>query len=270
MEDDGASASSPASLSQPASGFLSPPRSKERRNPSITPRKFRRFFTPRPRIVVGGQPSAARRALRDLAAPALNRARRRSNRAGGGGGGLGTPPLTSPMTPLLEVNGEENDEDDDDENDENDTGNPAARSRKRRKTSHHPTPPRTSSPTRGPPSSPTLGAESAGAPSGRRAVAMAAALLSPIQSMPRGTGGTAAEVDADDDDDDDASELELEPDAELGPRRVAPLATRGFAGQLLQRELGCMPRAGRQFMRYPVGGEFLVVVWHRALVCRRS
>jgi hypothetical protein len=46
-------------------------RGKERRNPSITPRKFQRFFTPRSRV--SSKPSAVRRALRDLTAPALNR-----------------------------------------------------------------------------------------------------------------------------------------------------------------------------------------------------
>lgn len=56
--------------------LLSPPRrpvsrGKERRNPSITPRKFQRFFTPRSRI--SAQPTAARKALCDLTAPALNR-----------------------------------------------------------------------------------------------------------------------------------------------------------------------------------------------------
>lgn len=61
-----------------ASLFSSPPRApssrgneKERRNPSITPRKFRRFFTPRSRV--SSMPSAARKALCDLTAPALNR-----------------------------------------------------------------------------------------------------------------------------------------------------------------------------------------------------
>lgn len=54
----------------------SPPRAssthgKERRNPSITPRKFQRFFTPRSRV--SSKPSAARKALCDLTAPALNR-----------------------------------------------------------------------------------------------------------------------------------------------------------------------------------------------------
>lgn len=59
-----------------ASLLSSPPRApssrgKERRNPSITPRKFQRFFTPRSRV--SSRPSAVRKALYDLAAPALNR-----------------------------------------------------------------------------------------------------------------------------------------------------------------------------------------------------
>ncbi|KAK4034887.1 WD40-repeat-containing domain protein [Parachaetomium inaequale] len=70
--------SSPArrSATLNASLLSSPPRApstrgKERRNPSITPRKFQRFFTPRSRV--SSQPSAARKALCDLTAPALNR-----------------------------------------------------------------------------------------------------------------------------------------------------------------------------------------------------
>ncbi|KAK4449130.1 WD40-repeat-containing domain protein [Podospora aff. communis PSN243] len=63
-----------------------PSRGKERRNPSITPRKFQRFFTPRSRV--SSQPSAARRALRDLAGPALNRCQ--------------TP--SSPLKPISEEN----------------------------------------------------------------------------------------------------------------------------------------------------------------------
>ncbi|KAK4192892.1 WD40-repeat-containing domain protein [Podospora australis] len=53
----------------------SPPRApsslgKERRNPSITPRKFQRFFTPRSRV--SSKPSAARRALREITATDLS------------------------------------------------------------------------------------------------------------------------------------------------------------------------------------------------------
>lgn len=62
-------------------------RNKERRNPSITPRKFQRFFTPRSRV--SSKPSAARKALRDLAGPALNRCQ--------------TP--SSPLKPISEENG---------------------------------------------------------------------------------------------------------------------------------------------------------------------
>src|SRR3569833_486927 len=69
--------SSPLASSAPL--FSSPPRlpsssrnNKERRQPPITPRKFRRFFTPRSRV--SPRPSAARKALHDLTAHALNRA----------------------------------------------------------------------------------------------------------------------------------------------------------------------------------------------------
>ena len=44
---------------------------KERRNPSITPRKFRKFFTPR--SLESTPPSSARQALNDITAPSNNR-----------------------------------------------------------------------------------------------------------------------------------------------------------------------------------------------------
>ncbi|KAK4250238.1 WD40-repeat-containing domain protein [Corynascus novoguineensis] len=85
--------SSPArkSATLNASLLSSPPRApstrgKERRNPSITPRKFQRFFTPRSRV--SSKPSAARKALCDLTAPALNRCQ--------------TP--SSPLKPISEEN----------------------------------------------------------------------------------------------------------------------------------------------------------------------
>ncbi|KAK4127844.1 WD40 repeat-like protein [Parathielavia appendiculata] len=62
-------ASNASLLSSPPGASTS--RGKERRNPSITPRKFQRFFTPRSRV--SSKPSAARKALCDLTAPALNR-----------------------------------------------------------------------------------------------------------------------------------------------------------------------------------------------------
>jgi hypothetical protein len=75
--------------------LLSPPRhsnGKERKNPSITPRKFRRFFTPRPRVPShhrSAHISPARRALRALAAPEVN------NR-------YQTPAPSSPLKPPTE------------------------------------------------------------------------------------------------------------------------------------------------------------------------
>lgn len=44
---------------------------KERRNPSVTPRKFNRFFTPRSQA--SKNPSSARQALNDITAPSNNR-----------------------------------------------------------------------------------------------------------------------------------------------------------------------------------------------------
>lgn len=90
---------------------LPPSRGKERRNPSITPRKFRRFFTPRSRV--SSEPSAARRALRDLTAPALNRCQ--------------TP--SSPLKPISESNVFD---------DGVQAGQASGRRLKRRKTQHTP------------------------------------------------------------------------------------------------------------------------------------
>ncbi|CAK7211124.1 hypothetical protein SBRCBS47491_001012 [Sporothrix bragantina] len=87
---------------------------KERRQPSITPRKFRRFFTPRTRV--SANPSAARRALRDLTARALNRSQ---------------TPASSPLhfnsSPLVA----------DDNSHGGDDVLPSSRIVKRRKTGHH-------------------------------------------------------------------------------------------------------------------------------------
>ncbi|KAK5657314.1 hypothetical protein OQA88_3378 [Cercophora sp. LCS_1] len=91
----------------------SPPRvppsqsTKERRNPSVTPKRFGRFFTPRSRV--SSEPSAARKALHALAGPALNRC---------------PTPSSSPLKPITE---------------ENNSGFdfPPLRNPKRRKTTHH-------------------------------------------------------------------------------------------------------------------------------------
>lgn len=109
-------ASSPSLQEVPIStqeDHSSPPRSstnrrKEQRNPSVTPRKFRRFFTPRSHHGFGT--ISSRRALHQITAPALNRQVTQS----------------SPLRPFKSVNS----------NDESPTS--FIRDSKRRKTMHTP------------------------------------------------------------------------------------------------------------------------------------
>ncbi|RYP12044.1 hypothetical protein DL765_007504 [Monosporascus sp. GIB2] len=201
-----------ASASRDNSKLLSPPRvsnGKEKRNPSITPRKFRRFFTPRSRV--SSHVSPARKALQDLAGPALNQRYQ-------------TPAPSSPLKPL---SGEQFEDDYPDRHDD--------RSAKRRKVQHH-TP--ESSPCRPallsgldtPKSSPCNG------PMRKRV------LLSPIRSLNSSQELLESEEDGSDD------------DLITGPqpvKRITPLTGRGLAGQLMQRQSGSMPRAGRSYMSYP-------------------
>jgi len=80
--------SSPTPVEQAA--LLSPPRQrrcKERKDPSITPRKFERFFTPRSRVP--SHLSSARKALRDLGSSSLNQRYQ-------------TPAPSSPLRPFSE------------------------------------------------------------------------------------------------------------------------------------------------------------------------
>lgn len=51
--------------------------------------------------------------------------------------------------------------------------------------------------------------------------------------------------------DDDGSDDDLMNDYPQPARRITPLTSRGLAGQLLQRQTGGMPRAGRSYMAYP-------------------
>ncbi|KAI1214602.1 WD40 repeat-like protein [Annulohypoxylon truncatum] len=189
--------------------LLSPPRAnngKERRNPSITPRKFRRFFTPRSRVPTRISP--ARQALQDLAVPFV------SNR-------YQTPAPSSPLLPPTE----------DHQRDEN-IDHLDIRLPKRRKFQHTPD----SSPCR--PSlmpDPNNGRLSP-SPSTR------SALLSPIRSL------QAIEENIDSDQDESEDELPPQP---RPLRRLVPVTSRGFAGQLAQRQLGGMPRAGRSYMSFP-------------------
>ncbi|KAI1801394.1 WD40 repeat-like protein [Daldinia bambusicola] len=191
------------------SRLLSPPRvtnGKERRNPSITPRKFQRFFTPRSRVPTRISP--ARKALQDLAAPELNRYQ--------------TPAPSSPLRPYSE------DHILDENADAVDAPTP-----KRRKFNHTPDsspcrPPLTCQPNH-------VGSE---ALSNTRP-----ALLSPIRSI----RSSQEDIELDDD---DISEDEL-PSWPKPISRLVPLTSRGLAGQLAQRQLGGMPRAGRSFMSFP-------------------
>jgi len=199
----------------------SPPRlqlpSKERRKPSITPRKFERFFTPRSRVST--RPSAARKALRDMTAGALNRSRNA---------------FSSPLRAhgsAIEVNGSLTEE---------------KRPSKRRKLRQTPE----SSPIR--PScriTPT--------PLPLAQPALETGLLSPLDSVPAShrkqrpsilLDDEVLEADADEEDDELPSVLR-EP-----PPLIRTMEQRGFAGELAQRMLGNRPTVGRQLLSFPVAG----------------
>ncbi|KAI0810659.1 WD40-repeat-containing domain protein [Xylaria sp. FL0064] len=183
--------------------FLSPPRQrsgKERKDPSITPRKFKRFFTPRSSRVPS-QLSPARKALRDLGASTVNQRYQ-------------APALSSPLKPLFE-------EDLQDEESEP----PSCRLSKRRKIQHTPD----SSPIR--PSPVTV------------SHSFEAGLLSPIRSL-------ASSQEICEETDDDCSDDDVSTPSHP-PKRLLPLSNRGLAGQLAQRELGGLPRAGHAYMSYP-------------------
>ncbi|RWA14885.1 hypothetical protein EKO27_g180 [Xylaria grammica] len=197
-------------MSSPApnenSGLLSPPRQrngKERKDPSITPRKFKRFFTPRSRVP--SQLSPARKALRDLGASTINQRYQ-------------TPAPSSPLTPLFEEASREEEEE------EEESVLQTCRASKRRKIRHTPE----SSPIRPLP----LGSSRS----------FEAALLSPIRSLSSSQEICASENEYSDDD---------LPMPSCPPKRLLPLASRGLSGQLAQRELGGLPRAGHAYMSYP-------------------
>lgn len=193
-----------ARLHSPPRRIIADVNAKERRNPSITPRKFRRFFTPRPRVTshLGpGHISPARKALRELAGPRLN-------------GRLQTPAPSSPLGPPT---------DSPHIHDENPSGETWL---KRRKLHHTPD----LSPRR-----PLPLTTNTTQPSSPQSL-----LLSPIQSLH--SSQELPELDSEDED----------TFGQRPVRRLTPVPSRGFAGQLLQRELGSMPRAGRSYMTYPV------------------
>lgn len=188
---------------------------KESRKPSITPRKFQRFFTPRSRV--SSQPSASSRAMRDLTASALNRCQ-------------------TPSSPLKAIS--------EDRLCDDVAGPAAVRATKRRKMQHTPeTSPLRPASSHGATSSPPPLAEVSASPSRRRQ------LLSPIRSLPASQSSHDA---IDSDIDDIVSEDELPPLHVAPVSRTISLPSRGLAAQLVQRMTGALPRAGHQQMRCPV------------------
>lgn len=198
---------------------------KERRQPSITPRKFRRFFTPRSRV--SADPSAARRALRDLTARALNRNQTPSS----------SPlPISFNSSPLAAR----------DKSNRCPEALPSPRTTKRRKTGHQT--PETS------PLRPASIFHGAVTPEPVSKADMASMLLSPLASSP-----LPAIVDEPEsyEEEDELAMSDDEPELPFsGPsfKRTITLAEQSFSGQLLQRETGTMPRTGNMRVAQPVAG----------------
>lgn len=231
--NDGRLQSSPSTT-----GLSSPPRppparhAKQKRAPSITPRKFNAFFARRSTRLAphGASVNQSSLALGAITGSAINRRQRQIRDA----------PI--PMKPL----GGPNDGGVQDENehggggggDDDETETETPRQPKRRRTGHH-TPP-DSSPIKPPP----LFHSSPCAPDADPA-AVKSALLSPLQSLATSSQMTedVSDFECDNDDFDDSSE---EP-----PKRLKQLTHRGMGAQLFQRQLGGMPRAGRSYLSTP-------------------
>lgn len=243
-KDDGPAApvrSSPRIRPIADDAFPSPPRrqAKQKRAPSITPRKFNAFFARRSGRsgtlgALGTSINDSSRALGAITGSAVNRRQRRIK--------------DSPI-PLkaLGNHGQALDENGDDNGNGNGNETETPRQAKRRKTGHH-TPPE-SSPLKPPPlfqSSPCV-RDSTGDERPR------SALLSPLQSLPASSQVTEdisdfeCDHDRDEDDfDDDGFDDDPEP-----PQRLTQLTHRGMAGQLFQRQLGSMPRSGHSYLPTP-------------------
>ncbi|KAK4226896.1 WD40-repeat-containing domain protein [Podospora fimiseda] len=187
----------------------SPPRpqsSKERRNPSITPRKFRKFFTPRPRV--SSKPSAARKALHDITAP-------------------NSIVSQSPSSSLKPISEEQDLEEPELPGLEN-VNRPAKRRKiqqtPKKQSSHLPSPVNTS-------------------PALLPTPELRAGLSSPIHNL-RSRQAFKASVDIHDgmsEDEDEDSGLPL---SAPNHKKLVPIHQRGLAGQLLQRMTGSAPRGG--------------------------
>lgn len=222
------------SMSLSMSMSMSPPprSSKEKKPPSITPRKFNAFFARRAtRSTTIGDTT---RALGAITGSAINRRQRCLKDS--------PIPLKQPLGPSLRGAGGRHDNDNDNDND-------TPRQIKRRKTGHH-TPP-ASSPLKPPPlfhSSSPCARNIDDSEDGEDDNPPKPALLSPLQSLPASSQVTEdiSDFDCDHSDDDDDQDVPLQP-----PNRLTPLPHRGMAAQLLQRELGGMPRGGCSFLTTP-------------------
>ncbi|KAK3378408.1 WD40-repeat-containing domain protein [Podospora didyma] len=198
----------------------SPPRapssqSKERRNPSITPRKFQRFFTPRSRV--SSKPSAVRKALRDLTAPALNRCQ-------------------TPSSPLKAISEEFAPDD------ALPSLHDAHRRTKRRKMQH-------STPDRLPSS--YLPSPLNTSPALLPTPDLRPGLRSPIRSLQarRSVHDILDDESASEEEDDDNEALPVNPPTY---KRPVPLHRRGLGAQLVQRMTGTMSGAGDRRLPHPV------------------
>ncbi|KAH9904781.1 WD40-repeat-containing domain protein [Xylariomycetidae sp. FL2044] len=230
MDDDNTSTASSAPI-QPHS----PPRvasAKERRNPSVTPRKFKRFFTPRSRVPSTLSP--ARKALQHLGTAQLNRRYQ-------------TPPPSSPLKPLFEEG---------DHDPESPRSPQSMMSVKRRKMEHTPE----STPPSGYTSPLVFGADltkpftfNSDLPGFKKAE------LTPLgdleSSMPCSQNPSVS---------DEVLMYSSEDDTEMKflpihrpIKRLIPLATRGLASQTAEREFGGLPRAGVS-PRSCLGGDFRI------------
>jgi WD40 repeat protein len=228
--DDGRLQSSPTT-----NGPSSPPRppparhAKQKRAPSITPRKFNAFFARRSTRLApnGASVDQSSRALGAITGSAINRRQRQLKDAP-----IPMKPLASGIPTAGHVVQDENVGD---THDKMESETP--RQSKRRKTGHH-TPP-DSSPMKPPP----LLSSSPCAPDVHPAD-VNPALLSPLQSL-----ATSSQMTGDISDfecDQDHSDHDPEP-----PRRLKQLTHRGMGAQLFQRQLGGMPRAGRSYLSAP-------------------
>lgn len=210
---------------------LSPPRPsiKQKKAPSITPRKFNAFFARRSTRsrTASGSINETTRALGAITGSAINRRQR--------------PIKDSPIPfkqSLAHSAGSAI------VRDENENGHETPRQAKRRKTGHH-TPPE-SSPLKPPPlfqSSPCVRHTDDRATN--------PALLSPLQSLPASSQEVEdmSDFECDDDGEGDGDDFDDDP---VPPRRLTQLTHRGMGANLFQRELGGMPRGGRSFLTKPV------------------